>query len=474
MNPRTHQRFVLAAALAALVGCTTVGPDHHPPAIDTGAGWSGSPALPVADADLAHWWVQAGDAELVKLVQTALAHNPDLRQAAANLQAARAQLDRVQANREPVVTASASVLRRQLSENAPEFNPQRPTHQTVGDAGFDASWEIDLFGALARQRESAAASLQASDLDRAGLQISVAAEVARSYLQLRGAQRELAARETGVQALHDLHRLAQGRWRLGDATRADADQALARLQQAQAQLPALQAQVRGAAMALATLLGERPESRLALLDTPPPEPMLDPVPVGERADVLRRRPDVMAAERRLAAATADIGVATAELFPHISLGASLGLRSLGLSRLVDTGSVAASAGPLIRWRVFDGGRVRAEIRAADARQTAAALGYEKSVLVALADAERALDGYARSLEAVQAQQKALASARRVADTVRRRQALGDVPMADRLDQERELADQEALLVRAQTTASIDRVALYKSLGGGWTVAAPVR
>ncbi len=205
----------------------------------------------------------------------------------------------------------------------------------------------------------------------------------------------------------------------------------------------------------------------ALLDTTAPEIALVPIPVGERADILRRRPDVRAAERRLAARTADIGVATAELFPKLSIGANGGFQSLDAGNLFNSSSQAFSIMPLISWRVFDGGRVRAEIRASEARQEQAAIAYEKIVLTALGDAERALGNYLLDLDAVQRQRAAVEAARRSYGHAQTRYKAGDIALTELLAEERILRDVEDAYARIHTATAIDLVALYKALGGGW-------
>jgi len=232
-------------------------------------------------------------------------------------------------------------------------------------------------------------------------------------------------------------------------------------------LPGIEARRQAAAIALGLLTGGLPESQLALTAAPGIDVALHAIPVGERADILRRRPDIASAERKLAAATADTGVATAELFPKLSISASAGFRALSGATLIDSDSRRGNILPLISWRIFDGGRVRAEIRAAEARQKSAAIGYEKAVLAALSDAEKALSQYDHALQGIAAQETAVASTARAAQTTRRRYELGDASLADALDAEREVADQQATLALSRASAASDMVTLYKALGGGW-------
>jgi len=291
--------------------------------------------------------------------------------------------------------------------------------------------------------------------------------VARTYLTMRGAQRELAARTAAAEALRGILAATRARAAAGDLPQADLERAQGRLDDAEALLPGLRAQMHAAALGLGVLLGQLPESEADLCRTPPAELALAPVPVGERADLLRRRPDVRAAERQLASATADIGVARAEWFPKLTIGATAGYQALKGSELFNSGSQFLSLTPLISWRIFDGGTIRAQIHAAQARQQIAALGYEKAVLGALTDGERALANYRLALEAAQAQRAVLDSARRSYGYAERRYRAGDIAVADLLDAERAVREAEDGFCRAQTGAAIDLVALFKALGGGW-------
>lgn len=466
-----HRPAVFAAA-ALLAACAAVGPDHQVPAVPVGAGWATPVDTTAPDsAALSQWWASLGDAQLTQLVERALAHNLNLRQAEANIESARASLARAQAQGQPTLAADGSALRQRISVNAPEYNPQRSPNQSVFDLGLSASWELDLFGSQRRQRESAGALLEASQADAIGQRLAVAAEVARTYATMRGAQRELAAREASVAALDQVLTLTEQRWRGGDAARAEVERAQARLDQARAALPPLRARRQAAALALGPLLGGLPETELALIESPASPLLLPQVPVGQRADVLRRRPDVLAAERRLAAATADIGVATAELFPKLTLSAGAGFRALTGSEVLNTDSRRGSVGPIVSWRLLDGGRVRAEIRASEARQRAAAIGYEQAVIAALSDAERALSQYQFGLQTLAAQEQAIGSSRRDAETTRRRYELGDLPLSDWLNAQRDLADLEAVREQLAGASASDLMLLYKALGGGWTAGA---
>ncbi|SFN69451.1 efflux transporter outer membrane subunit [Dokdonella immobilis] len=462
--------------LPLLLGACAVGPDYRgAPAIDTGSGWTTATVDPGDSAGvepaLAQWWTTFGDPVLDRLVEAALKQNLDLRQAAARIAEVRALRDRAAGGYAPRIDAEVSVTRRRQSENGPlpiGVIPGIERDQTIREIGFDAAWEADLFGRTRRAVEAASARLEAAEAEADGLRTSVAAEVARTYLTLRGAQHELAVRQASLGILDQTLRLTQARIDAGDAPAGAIDSVQARRETVAASLPLIEARLRAASLGLGLLLGQLPESELALIDSPPPALSLLPMPVGERADLLRRRPDVRAAERRLAAASADIGVATAELFPHLGIGASGGFQSLETGNLFDAGSQTFALVPMLSWRIFDGGRVRAEIHASEARQQQAALAYESSVLAALGDAERALGTYYLDLDALRLQVTAVASSRRSHERAGLRYRAGDITLAELLAEEANLRDAEDAHARLQTAAAIDLVALFKALGGGWS------
>ncbi|GAA4413966.1 RND transporter [Advenella faeciporci] len=453
-----------------LTACA-VGPDYDaPPLVATGDGWSQADTVTSAPTDLARWWSTLGDPVLERLIDTALAANLDLRVAAARIDEARALRDRVAGEQLPTAGASTSVNRRRQSENGPlpiGSMPGLETTQTIYDAGFDAAWEADLFGAKQRALEGAGAQLQAVEADAQGVRMRIVAEVARAWFTAAGAGQELHTQQAMLETLEHTLELVRKRQALGDASASDVDTAYAQWAAVHATLPDIQARQRAAVLSLGVLLGAPPEHELALLNTAATPLTLLALPVGERADVLRRRPDVLAAERRLAASMADIGVATAELFPKLSIGIGGGFQALATGDWFNSSSTRFSILPLISWRLFDGGRVRAEIRAREATGQQAALAYEQAVLTALGDAERALSDYHAGLDALGRRQAALKATRRSHDHAKARYAAGDIALVELLAAERVLYEAETANVHAHTTAAVQLVALYKALGGGW-------
>jgi NodT family efflux transporter outer membrane factor (OMF) lipoprotein len=453
------------------LGACAVGPDYEaPPTADDDVAWSlQTAAVTMADPD-GQWWLGFEDPELTRLIDTALGNNHDIRQALERIAEARALRDRVAGRRYPSLAAAAGVNRRRLSENGalPAGRiPGLETYQTIYDVGFDASWEIDVFGRTRGRIAAADADLDRTIAERADIALSIAAEVARNYLELRGAQAELAAQRRAVSTGERTLALVETRQRVGEVPAMDVARAKADLAAAEAGLPAIEAQVRIRALALAALTGREPQAELALLAGEPRLAGLDAIPIGQRADLLRRRADVRIAERRLAAASANERVASAELFPKLVIGAAGGFESLQSGSLFDSASTTWSIVPQVSWRIFDGGRVRAEIRASEARVRQAALGYEQAVIAALTDAEQSLTRYHYALEQLDRQRDSVAAAEESYRLSNARYEVGEVSLLSLLDAERALATVELALARAHAGAATSLVALYKSLGGRW-------
>lgn len=471
LAPGRVRPLALALSGLLLTACAAVGPDYRePPPVDVGSGWTLPLASEAQSADLSHWWSALDDPILDRLITSALAQNLDLRQAAARIDEARALRDRVAGQALPTVGVGASVNRRSQSENGPlpvGRIPGLDATQTIYDAGFDAAWEADLFGARQRALEGASARLQAAEAEAQGVRMRIVAEVARTWFTAVGTRYELHAQQATLDTLQQTLGLVRLRHAAGDASAADVETVYAQWAAINALLPDIEARQRTAVLGLGVLLGAPPERELALLDGPLAPCTLKALPVGERADILRRRPDVLAAERRLAASSADIGVATAELFPKLSIGVGGGFQALSTGDWFDASSSRFSILPLVSWRLFDGGRVRAEIRAREAGQRQAALAYEQAVLAALGDAERALGDYHGGLDTLERRGMALDAARASYGHARARYAAGDIALVELLAAQRSLHEAETATARAHASAAVQLVALYKALGGGW-------
>jgi len=457
-------RAALLAAALALVACASVGPDYHAAKIAT-------PQLQGLDATQentapfqAAWWKQFNDPTLDALIQRAAANNLDLRIAVARLHESRALLSGAKSDRLPTIDTSASYDRSRGQQ--PGFSTERSTTTTYR-AGFDASWELDLFGGVRRSVEAAGADLGASEAALHGAQVSLLAEVARNYFELRGSQLRLDIARRDIDNQRQTVHLTEVRQQLGSGAEQDVASAKARLAAVQAQLPLLQTLVSASENRLAVLLGARPGELGIDLSPTHSTPIAASLPIGDAGDVLARRPDVQMAEREYAAATARIGVAKADFFPHISLGGFLGFLS---GRSNDFGSPATRAWslmPSIHWDGLNVQRVRANLHASEARADAAQANYQRSVLEAIEDIDNAVTGFNQQRLRVDHLIEQGRQSRRAADLARVRYRQGATGFLELLDAERTQLAAEDDLAQAETAINTRAVAVYKALGGGW-------
>ena len=460
-----------------LAGCTTAGADYRQPQLAMPPGYT-EPAA-TGEAQLDHWWTGFGDAQLSSLVEQALDRNLDIEMAGARIREARAQEDAVGAGSSPQVAAEASVTRQRISENAIPVPPGSGGGGSIGlpgseftswRAGFDASWELDLFGRNRREREAAAARTGASVWNRRDAEVSVTAEVASAYMRLRTLQARIANAEAELARQQRFEQLVGARARGGLVTGQDLEQQRSERSAAAAAIPELQAQAKAEIHALGLLTGQAPGALAGQLAAPVMEyaPVPPLVPPGLPSDLLRRRPDIRVAERDLAAATADIGVAVADLYPRISLTAAPALVSTALGSLLEWGSRSFSAGAALDWPLFDGGRRRANVEVRNARQELAMITYRKSVLTALQDVEDALgrvEGDRRRLAELEQAQLGAARAEEIART---RYRGGLVAYSDVLLAQARRLKLEDQVIETRGALARDSVALFKALGGGWT------
>ncbi|OVE49868.1 efflux transporter outer membrane subunit [Chromobacterium violaceum] len=460
-----------ALALAgALAGCAAVGPDYHLPSqaalgkpAANAAFQSADNAAFVQQPVPAGWWRLYDDARLDSLVAEALSANADLRAAAANLRKALAVEASVNAERDPHASVSATVQHAQDSGEAYLIEKKLPV-ANVGDGGLKIGYEIDLFGKLARAEEAARAGTQASEAAMDLARTTVAAETVRAYVQgcaaghqLAVAKHELDLQNRGVVVAKRMQ--SAGRGRATDVERAQAQADIQR-----AALPRLQAEQDAARFRLAALLGKAPAELPAAACSDLPR-LKQPLPVGDGAALLKRRPDVREAERKLAAATARIGVAAAQLYPSISLGASAGVTGL-LEHAGEDRTRRWSLGPLISWTIPDSG-ARARVKAAEADADAALAHFDGVVLNALRETETALTFYAKDLERNADLRSARDNARAAAQDNRRLYAAGRAPYLASLDADRALAGNESALAASDAQVALDQVNLFLALGGGW-------
>jgi NodT family efflux transporter outer membrane factor (OMF) lipoprotein len=372
----------------------------------------------------------------------------------------------------PSLDASSSFARAKQSQNQPLISsqglPPNLFEYSVYNAGFDASWEIDIFGGKRRALEAATAEWEGAIEVRNDVMVSLLAEVARNYVELRGSQcrSEIAQRNLILQA--EALELTRARFQCGVASELDVTRSAALLAGMQAAIPPLDTAVRTAMYSIAVLLGQEPGELVAELSTPMPVPPAPPeVPIGLPSDLLRRRPDVRRAERQLAAETARIGVAKSDWYPKLSLTGDVGTESVSLSKWFEPGSLFWSVGPSLEWRALDFARVRAEVRGQTAVQEAALATYEKTVLISLQEAENALVTYAQEQNRHRALADEVAENRHSLDMADGLYTNGRINFLDVLDVRRSLYQSEDQLAVSDQAVSLDLIALYKALGGGW-------
>jgi NodT family efflux transporter outer membrane factor (OMF) lipoprotein len=469
-------------ALPALVlaGCT-VGPNYSRPATAVPERYAeaATQAGPT-DAELAGWWQIFGDPELDALVNRAIAQNLDVQTAAARIREARAREIVAGAAALPEVDAQALATRQRISEHAIPVPPGAGGGGNIGSfglpgsefntfrIGFDASWEIDLFGRTRRSMEAARARSGAALWDRRDLQVTAAAEVANAYFRLREVQARLATAEAEVARQQRFERLVSARARGGLVTGQDLEQQRSERSTAAAAIPVLSAQADAQIHALGVLTGEIPEALVAELGKPAAlRAAAAPVPPGLPSELLRRRPDVRAAERELAASTADIGVAVADLYPRFSLTAAPALVSTALASLLEWGSRSYSIGAPLDWPIFNGHRTRANIAVANARQEQALIAYRKTVLTALQDVEDALSRTDADRSQLADLEQALGTAARAEDIARTRYGGGLVTYSDVLLAQAQRLKLEDQVIQTRGALARDTAALFKALGGGW-------
>jgi multidrug efflux system outer membrane protein len=467
-------RNAVLIGTACAAGCA-VGPDYHSAPSTAPAAWSSPVAQGFTDkaSPPQSWWASFNDTELDSLIQRAAQSNLDLRVAEARLREARAIRGGSAADFAPAVSASASAARAKQSQNQPFFGalplpPNFPFEYSVYQVGFDASWEIDLFGGKRRALEAATADWQGAIEARNDAMVSLSAEVARNYVELRGAQRRLDVARRNLDLQREELDLTRARLRGGMATDLDMSRTAALLADVLAAIPPLETAERAAMYALAVLLGRQPGDLVGELAASAAVPAAPPeVPIGLPSDLLRRRADVRQAERQLAAETARIGVAKSNWFPKISLTGDAGAESVSVSNWFEPGSRFWSIGPSVQWSALDFGRVRAQVRAQTAVQEAALATYEKTVLTSLQEAENAIVAYAQEQNRHQALADAAAENRRSLDLADGMYKHGRVNFLDVLDARRSLYASEDQLALSDQAVSVDLIALYKALGGGW-------
>ena len=466
------RRALLAGLGLALAGCGTTGSSPAPfqfalPTLWTRANAPAQPVLRVeAREDFGDWWRRLDDPLLTALIDDAQQHSPDLRTAQARVREARARRTAAGANRYPGLTGSVQASRSRSSEETGSGNTQ-----SFYSAGLDASWELDVFGGVRRGVEAAEADLDAARANLDGARVTLAAELALNYVEVRVAQRRLAIARANLDAQSETLQLVEWRTQAGLASSQEVEQARSNRAQTQAQIPALEIAQIEAEHALDLLSGQPPgtlHARLAGDGTLPALPVQ--LAIGIPADTLRQRPDVRAAERAVAAETARLGAAEAARYPGFTLSGSIGLEALRFGALGNSGAAASSLLAGISAPLFDAGRLRAQAELQDAVRDRAQIAYEQAVLAALRDVENALTALDRSRARESALTEAARAAQNAADLARQRYQAGLIDFQAVLDTERTRLSVEDSLARTRADGVQALIRLYKALGGGWSPA----
>ncbi|MDD2768796.1 MAG: efflux transporter outer membrane subunit [Methylococcus sp.] len=481
-------RFVpLGLIVTLLAGCAglfpEVGPDYQKPALTPPSHWSddtaASPNALVAGARISHWWRQLGDSQLDKLIDAALVGNLDLHLAEARLRQARFSREQAEANLYPTLKATGDITQREIGGWGTGNQSSRTdigagigsggigssVQGTEYNTGFDASWEVDIFGGIRRGIEAATADQDATEARLNNTRVSLAAEVARNYVEVRSYQRRLTIARDNLATQSDTLQITEWRYQAGLTTEIDVEQARTNREQTRAGIPDLEVGQRKAENRLAVLLGRNPGDLHHQLAEPrdlPPLPAT--LATGIPSDVLRQRPDVIAAERTLAAETARVGQKLAKRFPSLNLSASLNwytFASSGITAAIQT------VGASLATTIFDAGRLRTAVDIQSAVQEQALISYRNSMLTALEEVENALKSYAAGHERVDARRIAAGAAQNAAQLSRQRYEAGVADFEDVLITERTRLTAEDNLALAEAELRTSLISLYKALGGGW-------
>jgi outer membrane protein, multidrug efflux system len=458
-------------SLLAGAGCR-VGPNYKKPPIKVPAQFeSTSPNIKAGvSGDLSTWWTNLNDPTLNALVHQVIQGNLDIKIAGDRIAQARAVRGIVSGADKPQIDADASAMRESYSLNSVfgPFLPERRESDYI--AGFNARWELDLFGKTARSIEAAEAGIDAAKENRRAVMVAMSAGVAKEYILVRQLQKQIEVANNNIQIQQNTLDVVEQRLKVGLVNELVVQQAKAQLEVTQAVLPKLDTSLKQAIHRIGILTGQEPKALEKQLMTGGGIPATKPViPVGLPSELLTRRPDVRAAERNLAAATANIGVATADLFPRFSLTGSLGQESVNVDSLSGSASRFWSLASGFSWPVLDSGIIRANIRLQDAKQQQALNVYIKSILTALEDVENALVAYGNEQERMRLLEAGTAANRKSVELATQRYQKGLVDFLNVLDAQRQLYQSEDALAVSRGRLALSLIALYESLGGGWNM-----
>ncbi len=470
--------------MALLSGCS-VGPDFAPPE-------TGLPEKPFAAPEASgrltappatNWWANFHDRTLTELENRVASANLDVKTATLRLAESRFQRGVTAAAELPTLNGDAKVTRQQYSKNGivsligglvPPGQNFAIQPFTEYNTGFDASWELDLWGHVRRQVESADAQVEKADEQRRDTMVSALAEVARDYISLRGVQVQLGIARDNLKIAEDVRRLADERRAKGMQSGLDSENAAAQIEAVRSQVPPLEQQESEYINALGFLLDEAPGALKAQLGSPRTLPLSPAaVPVGVPSELARRRPDIRAAEAQLHAATADIGVAVASFYPTVELNGVVGFDSLNTTNLWRGSSLQYNFGPSVSLPIFNGGRLQNMLEMREAQQQEAAIAYHKTVLRAWHDVVNALVAHRLEQQRRTRLSAQLSHARQALDIARSRYHDGVAEFLSVLDAERTALSAEQQLAQSTVNVELDEVQLFKALGGGWEESFPV-
>ncbi len=454
------KQLLLASSILYIAGCT-VGPDYHAPSLNYADKWFSSDAQKTkAEPINVQWWENFNDPLLNKYIAQAAENNKDLKIALANVRSARASRREDAASFWPEIGSNAAAERSKSSSTSSLTNTY--------EAGFDASWEIDIFGGNRHANDAAEARIGASEAEYQDVMLSTLSEVARTYYEARGLQKRITITQQNTQLLKETFDVIQDRLNIGETSHFDLTRAQSEYELTRARIPNLNADLKASIYSLSVLLGQPPEflldemNAIKPLPTPP-----DIVPMGLRSDILRKRPDIRAAERELAASISDIGTETAELFPKFFLTGDIGSQARLFGDLFSGGTGIWSLASALQWSVFEGGAIRARIEQEEAESDAALAEYEKSILEALRDAETALIRYGEELETRKRLAQGVQSLKQSSVLAKELYSAGEQDYLAVVDAERQLIASEDDLIISETASITKLIALYTALGGGW-------
>jgi len=464
--------FAIVISLGSLILVTScaVGPNYNSPRTEVPPSFANAPTnSALADEEtLATWWKGFENPKLNDLVAEAIAHNHDLSIATANVKEARALRGLATFDLAPTVSANAGYAESLSSKAVSLPGAPRSARETeLFDSGFDATWEFDLFGRVRRSVEAANADLNAVEDERLDVMVSVTAEVARNYFELRGLQNQLAVAQKNKDVQTETLRITQLRLKGGRGTEFDVSRSSSLLNLTLSTIPPLEGSIQKTIHRLSVLTGQQPTALTTELSSVEPLPSAIPaLALSNPEAMLRRRPDIRAAEQSLAAATARIGVATADLFPRVTFIGNIGLQATSFTGLGKNGADTWSFGPRITWAAFDLGRVQASIKAADARMEGSLAFYERTVLIALEETENTLVDFGHEQSRQRFLESSAQASQQAVDLAHQRYEAGASDFLSVLDSERTLLEAQDRLAASQTRTLTALIAVYKALGGG--------